>query len=203
MARSWQLWLSRRPLRRTKTPSGPQMLSPNDAALYEFLYEKNGRLTVKETHYADNQTVRDGLSGPPLHIHLRQTEYFRVLQGELGVVRNEKKGVLRKEDGILVIPPGTRHRFWPHTPIKQDLIFHVWAEPPDVDHGFDENYLRNALGYVRDCAQQNIAPSIFQMALFGWSSDTIFICPPFWVPIWILVFAQYVAGHIIGGFLLG
>lgn len=66
MVRSWQLWLSPRPLRRTRTPSAPRMLSPHDAALYEFLYEKDGRFVVKETHYANNQAVRAGISGPPL-----------------------------------------------------------------------------------------------------------------------------------------
>jgi len=75
--------------------------------------------------------------------------------------------------------------------------------PQDVDRGFDENYLRNILGYLRDCQQQNIDVSIFQMALLGWSSDTLFICPPFWVPLWFLKLTQYVTGHVIGHRLLG
>jgi hypothetical protein len=75
--------------------------------------------------------------------------------------------------------------------------------PQDVEHGFDENYLRNILGYLRDCQQQNINVSIFQMALLGWSSDTLFICPPFWVPLWILKVAQFTVGHVIGKLLLG
>ncbi|KAK6957467.1 hypothetical protein Daesc_000253 [Daldinia eschscholtzii] len=151
MVYGWQLWLSPRPLKRTDTPLESRMLSPNDAALYEFLYDDDGRFVVKETHYAENKAVRDGLSGPPL----------------------------------------------------EDLVFKVWAEPQELDHSFDEKYLRNALGYLRDCQQQNMTPSVFQMALLGWSSDTIFVTPSFWVPIWILKSVQYVVGRFIGELLLG
>ncbi|KAI0879964.1 uncharacterized protein GGS22DRAFT_176317 [Annulohypoxylon maeteangense] len=203
MARAWQLWLSPRPLRRTDTPAEPCMLSPNDAALFEFLYDDNNRLIVRETHYANNKAVQDGVSGPSMHIHLRQTEYFEVEQGTLGVVRNGKEVLLTKDDGVLDIPPGTRHRFWAHSTTQHDLIFKVWAEPQDVQHGFDENFLRNYLGYLRDCQQQNIKPSVFQAALIYSASDTIFITPRFWVPIWILKVIQYVAVHLVGELLLG
>jgi hypothetical protein len=66
MARGWQLWLSPRPVQRTETPVETRMLSPNDAALYEYIYEDDGRFVVKETHYANNTAVREGRSGPPL-----------------------------------------------------------------------------------------------------------------------------------------
>ncbi|KAJ4304907.1 hypothetical protein N0V90_000435 [Kalmusia sp. IMI 367209] len=203
MVWAWQLWLSPRPVRRTETPIEPRQLSPNNAALYEYTYEDDGRLIVKETHYENNTAVREGRSGPPLHIHLRQTEYFEVLQGKLAVVKNEKERMITSNDGILEIPPGTRHRFWAHSSIEEDLVFKVWTMPQDLDLGFDENYLRNILGYLRDCQQQEIDVSVFQMALLGWSSDTLFICPPFYVPLWILKPYQYILGHFIGGFMLG
>ncbi|OTB10570.1 hypothetical protein K445DRAFT_27518 [Daldinia sp. EC12] len=208
MVYGWQLWLSPRPLRRTDTPLESHMLSPNDAALYEFLHDDDGRFVVKETHYAENKAVRDGMSGPPLHIHLRQTEYFQVQQGTLAVVKNRKEHIITKDDGVLIITPGTRqvffpHRFWAHSSNREDLVFKVWAEPQELDHSFDEKYLRNALGYLRDCQQQNMTPSVFQMALLGWISDTIFVTPSFWVPIWILKLVQYVVGRFIGELLLG
>lgn len=86
---------------------------------------------------------------------------------------------------------------------QENLEFHVWAEPADVNRGFDENYLRNALGYLRDCQQQGLEPSIFQMALFGWLSDTLFVAFPFYVPIWMLVLIQNFLGRVIGKKLLG
>jgi len=66
MPNALQLWLSPRPQRRSETPAEPQMLSWNDSALYEYLYEDDGRFVVRETHYASNKQVRDGVSGPPL-----------------------------------------------------------------------------------------------------------------------------------------
>ncbi|KAF5602548.1 glucose ribitol dehydrogenase [Fusarium pseudocircinatum] len=92
------LWLSPRPVRRTETPSEPRMLSQNGAALFEFHYERDGRLVVQETHFAENKLVRDGCS-----------EYFRVESGTLAVIRNGKKSVLTKGGGIIKIPPGTRY----------------------------------------------------------------------------------------------
>ena len=84
------------------------MPSVGDAALYEFNYEENGRFVVRETHYADNPAVKAGLSGPPLHIHLRQTEFFEVEKGTLVIVKNEQEHVLTQDDGVAVVPPGTR-----------------------------------------------------------------------------------------------
>ena len=160
------------------------------------------------------------------HIHLRQTEYFEVLQGKLAVVKNGTERMVTPKDGILEIPPGTRyvtrkpasvssesfltranltsrHRFWAHSSIEEDLVFKVWTMPQDLDLGFDENYLRNILGYLRDCQQQGIGVSVFQMALLGWTSDTLFMCPPFYVPLWILKPYQYIVAHFIGAFMLG
>ncbi|KAI1119039.1 hypothetical protein F5Y14DRAFT_396263 [Nemania sp. NC0429] len=66
MVRSWQLWLSPRPLRRTETPAEGRVLSPFGAALYEFFTREDGHMIVKETHYANNKVVQNGQSGPPL-----------------------------------------------------------------------------------------------------------------------------------------
>ncbi|KAF5656999.1 short-chain dehydrogenase reductase family [Fusarium circinatum] len=129
--------------------------------LFEFHYERDGRLVVRETHYAENKLVRD--------------EYFQVESGTLAVIKNGKKGVLTKDGGIIKIPPGTR--FWAEAPVTANLVFRVWAEPQNLDRGFDEAFLRNYLGYLRDCEDQNIQPSVFQLALLGWNGDTL-LSPP-------------------------
>jgi len=66
MARSWQLWLSPRPLQRTNTSRQKAVLAADDAALFEFKKENDGRWVVVETHYMNNKIVREGRSGPPL-----------------------------------------------------------------------------------------------------------------------------------------
>ena len=66
MVHSWQLWLSPRPLERSKTSHQTAVLAADDAALFEFKKEDDGRWVVVETHYMDNKIVREGRSGPPL-----------------------------------------------------------------------------------------------------------------------------------------
>ncbi|KAF5688766.1 hypothetical protein FDENT_4709 [Fusarium denticulatum] len=164
--------------------------------LFEFHYERDGRLVVRETHYAENKLVQDGRSGPPLY------EYFQVERGILAVIRDGKKSTLTKGGGIIKIPPGTRHRFWAEAPVKEDLVFRVWAEPQNLDRGFDEAFLRNYLGYLRDCEEQSIQPSVFQLALLGWSGDNL-LSPPWWVPLWMLRLFHFILAHLAGRLLLG
>ncbi|KAI1356620.1 hypothetical protein F5Y01DRAFT_267882 [Xylaria sp. FL0043] len=202
MVARWQLWLSPRPVKRTPISSEPRIVQAHDAALFEFLTEDNGRWVVRETHYFDNKVVRDGLSGPPLHIHWLQTEYFKVEKGVIGVMKNGKEVTATKDDGILEIPAGTRHRFWAHSSTTEDLVFKVWAEPQDIDHSFDENFLRNFTGYRRDCQQQNIKPSPFQLILMSYNSATM-ATPPFWMPIWFLKAVNYILAFWIAKGLLG
>ncbi|RYP78225.1 hypothetical protein DL771_000702 [Monosporascus sp. 5C6A] len=192
MAWGWQHWLSPRPLRRTPTSSEPHILGAHDAVLFQFL-EEDGRKVIRETHYADNKIVRDGLSGPPLHIHLLQTEYFKVEQGVIGIHKNGREIAATENDGVVQIPAGTR---------KEDLIFKVWTHPQDLDHGFDEKFIRNLIGYQRDCQRANLTPSIFQLILFGYGSATLGT-PPFWLPLCILKLVHYLLAVWIAAALLG
>ncbi|KAI9154972.1 putative oxidoreductase virH [Paramyrothecium foliicola] len=202
MPYAWQLWLSPRPLNRAKSLPEPHILAAHDAALFEFLTGGDGREVIRETHYIDNPVVKSGKSGPPLHIHLLQNEYFQVEQGILAVHRNGEVVVATKEDGIIEVPAGTRHRFWAHHTGKEDLIFKVWARPQGLDRGFDEIFIRHLIGYLRDCQKCNLEPSVFQLMLFAESSATV-ATPSFWVPTFVLKSVQYALAYGIGGFVLG
>ncbi|KAG9496325.1 hypothetical protein J7337_012911 [Fusarium musae] len=240
MVHTWQLWLSPRPARRTETPSEPRMLSQNGAALFEFQYERDGRLVVRETHYAENKLVQNGRSGPPLYVARPSSlnmppiadggeDIFTVARQSTFKLRAEpwlSSGMERKvfspkvvassrshpEPGTIFPPPSMQlgradttrcsHRFWAEGPVKEDLVFRVWAEPQNLDRGFDEAFLRNYLGYLRDCADQNIQPSVFQLALLGWSGDTL-LTPPWWVPLWMLRLLHFIVAHLVGRLFLG
>ncbi|KAF5602431.1 short-chain dehydrogenase [Fusarium subglutinans] len=140
-----------------------------------IVYQNEGK-ELAERLYAE--TLEElSFAGTERHIHCGQTEYFQVESGTLAVIKNGKKSVLTKDGGIIKIPPGTRHRFWAEAPVTADLVFRVWAEPQNLDRGFDEAFLRNYLGYLRDCEDQNIQPSVFQLALLGWNGDTL-LSPP-------------------------
>ncbi|EED21268.1 conserved hypothetical protein [Talaromyces stipitatus ATCC 10500] len=201
MAWGWQLWLSPRPPR-SVIASDSYIMSPYDGARFEFFKDEQGQWAVREIHYIDNPWVKDGHSGPPLHIHWKQTEYFQVEQGVIGIHKNGKQLKITKDDGIVTVPAGTRHKFWSHESNQEDLIFKVWAEPQGLDNSFDEKFIRNLIGYQRDCYKANMQPSIFQLALISYDSATL-ATPPFWVPIWLLSVVQYVMAYWVGGCLLG
>lgn len=142
---------------------------------------------------------------PPLHIHRRQDEYFKVEQGVLGVVTNGVEHAVTKDDGIFHIPAGTRHRFWSHRNGTENLVFDVWLDPcKAADHILDVNFLRNLSSYVDDCLQASLRPSLLQIILFTEHASSL-LCPPFlnWMPVWLLVpvhkgiawFAETVLGY--------
>ncbi|CAH0003348.1 unnamed protein product, partial [Clonostachys byssicola] len=201
MPHAWQLWLSPRPSR-TPTNSKAQIYGAHDAVLFEFIRQEGNREVVRETHHIDNKIVKDGLSGPPIHIHMFQDEYFQIESGVIAVQRGCETIVASQGDGIIMIPAGTRHRFWAHSSGAEDLVFKVWAQPQGLERGFDEKFIRNLIGYSRDCQRANMEPSPFQLMLFAEASGTV-ASPPFWLPIWFLKSVQRVLAYGIGGFLLG
>lgn len=104
-----QQWLSPRPVQRTTTAHDASVIAPEDAIMYDFVKNRAGLSAVRETHYLSKKVVREGKSGPPLHIHLRQDEHFEVRQGVLGVVVNGKKHAVTKDDGRISVPSGARY----------------------------------------------------------------------------------------------
>lgn len=104
-----QQWLSPRPAQRTTTAHDASVAAPEDAITYDFVRNTAGLHAVRETHHLSNKAVREGGSGPPLHIHLRQDEHFEVQQGVLGVVVNGREHAVSKGDGRISVPSGARY----------------------------------------------------------------------------------------------
>ena len=69
-----------------------------------------------------------GMKGPPLHVHLRETESFRITEGELSV-RTGRRWSRHHLGDELTVPPGTPHTF----ANKSDATaaFVVVITPPD------------------------------------------------------------------------
>ncbi|KAF1922274.1 uncharacterized protein M421DRAFT_413326 [Didymella exigua CBS 183.55] len=193
MASAWQHWLSPRPKQRSITNTLTAFPHLGDAALYEPLSKPNGLWVVRETHRIKNPIVKAGLSGPPLHIHLQQDEFFKVEQGVLGAVKDGVEYAVTKDDGILSIPKGTRHRFWSHTSATEDLVFTIWLDPcTETDHILDVNSLRNLTGYMHDCQKAGLEPSPWQMLLFFEDASSVTIPPALsWMPNWLLTWVHH------------
>jgi mannose-6-phosphate isomerase-like protein (cupin superfamily) len=49
-------------------------------------------------------------SGPPLHVHTRQTEIFRFLEGSYEVEVDGRRLAVETGD-VVIVPPGARHTF--------------------------------------------------------------------------------------------
>ncbi|KAI0174359.1 hypothetical protein BJ166DRAFT_511959 [Pestalotiopsis sp. NC0098] len=198
----WQLWLSPRPARRTNISAQLSFVTAGDAARFDILTEDDGLWGLRETHFIDNPLVKKGLSGPPLHIHLAQDEYFKVESGMLAASLDGVEHVVTKDDDVLCIRAGTRHRFWSHPSSTESLIFHGWADPKTGDNILDENFLRNLQGYLADCHREKLEPSPFQLILIAYNASTL-LTPPFWLPISLLVALHYVLAVPIASGLLG
>ncbi|KAH4116037.1 hypothetical protein HBH64_047200 [Parastagonospora nodorum] len=184
MVWAWQEWLSPRPKQRTITTTQTAFPHLGDAALYEPLSKPNGLWVIRETHYIKDPIVKAGLSGPPIHLHLTQDEFFKIEQGVLGAVKDGVEYAVTKDDGVFCIPKGTRHRFWSHKSGTEDLVFTVWLDPcTETDHLFDVNILRNLTGYMNDCKKLGVALSPWQLLLFFEDASSILIPPALsWMP---------------------
>ncbi|KAI3327607.1 hypothetical protein HD806DRAFT_483354 [Xylariaceae sp. AK1471] len=198
----WQRWLSPRPSHRTNISSQSSFAAAGDAARFDVLTEGDGRWSVRETHHIENPTVKAGRSGPPLHIHLKQDEFFKVEQGILAVSLDGVKHILTKDDGVLRINSKTRHRFWSDQSATESLVFRGWTDPYDEDYILDISFLRNLQGYLADCHRESLQPSPWQLILFAYNASTV-LTPPFWVPLWFLRATHYVLAIGVASSLLG
>jgi mannose-6-phosphate isomerase-like protein (cupin superfamily) len=199
----WQLWLSPRPLQRT--PVLTQESFDGTATHFDILQEPNGSWSIRETHHIENQIVRDGKSGPPMHYHRKQDEYFKVEQGVLGVIVDGQEMALTEDDDVLIIRANSRHRFWCHKSSDSSLVFRAWADPcKDEDHILDTNFLRNLISYGADCDKAGLWPSLFQLLVFAESASTVMIPPGMsWAPDWLIGGLQFALASWLGAGLLG
>jgi hypothetical protein len=101
------------------------------------------------------------LCTPALHIHLNQTEYFTLLQGQLGYQLGDKvySCDIHTCPRPLIISPLVPHTFWT-SDNKEDLIVRVRVEPANKYSGIRQEFFENLAGVIRD---QHT--SIFQMLL--------------------------------------
>lgn len=98
--------------------------------IYDYLYERHyvathaaaqggkkaaltGAFKFPYNHFVELLLTDCSCTGPPPHIHLKQAEYFKVLEGELGVEVDGKDYVLTPSDDEYCVPAMSRHRFWP------------------------------------------------------------------------------------------
>ena len=203
MPNAIQTFLSSRPAR-TTTAHLPIITGPHQAS--HIWFQKEGRYDyLYEEHYISTHPKAQGgkagsQSGPGLHLHLKQDEYFKVVEGKLGVSIDGKDHYLTPESPEAIVPAGSVHRFWPEEGGGQTGNLIIKVRVDKYPGGFDERFMRNMLSYIADCEKANTSPSLFQIILFGYAHD---ICLAFPLPRAILQPLHWFLGYVVASRLLG
>ena len=161
--------------------------------------------------YMMTNILRPGKSlfAPPLHLHLFQTEYFRVQSGTAVFYLRPSS----KDPGRTVVPVGETikiprrvyHRFENGSETEQ-LVISLRLDPQRFDT--EERFFRNFFGYLEDCRRAKLEPSFFQLLRLLYENDTPLALPvPDWCPEWIACWMSaaflFIAGVLVGEWLLG
>ena len=147
---------------------------------------------------------------PPLHLHLWQTENFRVTKGggvwyQPTAPTSIQRIVMKAGDPPVHLPAGTFHRF-EHDGGEEELVVDIKLNPETGGAVEEERFFRNILGYLEDCRLEGTAPSLFQLELFFHTIDGSLAIPvpgPDWLKWWISRLFMLLTGVVIGEWLLG
>jgi hypothetical protein len=88
---------------------------------------------------------------PPLHIHLNQTEYFTLVQGQVAYQMGDKvySCDIHTCPRPLIVPPLLPHTFWMDNN-KEDLIVLIRVEPAIKYGGIRQEFFETYGGAFRD-----------------------------------------------------
>jgi quercetin dioxygenase-like cupin family protein len=156
------------------TPSGRPRRITNPVVGDVLTVVESGEETNQERLVVEIQLAPHG--GNAMHVHLHQTESFRVLDGELQVsIRGERRTLAVGEEAS--VPPGTPHRFFSDS--GQPTTFRVTVLEP----GRLEDGLRILYGLARDgkVTKKGIPKDPLVMALGSQWSDMYLAAIPIWL----------------------
>ncbi|KAK7225358.1 hypothetical protein V2G26_013361 [Clonostachys chloroleuca] len=139
---------------------------------------------------------------PPPHYHLLQDEYFTIVAGG-GTWHLWNKSVHLTKGDEIVVPARAWHWFESDPSVDEPLEIAVNYEAGY--EAMEERFFRNTFGYVADCHEQGISPSIVQLMVFFMYNTMppgIKTPGPEWLNMWFNTVFMYVVGSA-GQFLLG
>lgn len=117
-----------------------------------------------EGRYAVFHLDAPPMSGPPLHVHTREDEFFYVLEGELvfevdGVCHTVGAG------GSVGLLRGTPHRYQNFTQQTAKLL--IVTTPGEFAHFFEEMHAITPPGGLPDMAQLAVIDAKYGITTFG------------------------------------
>ncbi|RYP77477.1 hypothetical protein DL769_003387 [Monosporascus sp. CRB-8-3] len=146
---------------------------------------------------------------PPIHFHSRQEEYFRVLEGGLGLELEGKEMVLGPDLGEFCIPRWHSHRIFPppdndgaggSRPNRTRALV-SGQQCPDT-FKMDLMFFENWCAWQDELVSSGKAPDMIQLMCM-WDSGDSYLSPPSWVPFGKVIskVVAIVLGRWIGGLL--
>ena len=139
---------------------------------------------------------------PPPHYHLLQDEHFTVVAGG-GTWHLWDRSVHLSKGDVIVVPARAWHWFEGDPSVEEPLEIAV-SYQADYE-AMEERFFRNTFGYLADCRDQGIPPSVFQLMVFfmhNFMPPGIKTPGPEWLNLLFNTFFMLVVGSI-GQFLLG
>lgn len=165
-------------------------------------------------------------SGPPVHFHPFQNEYFRVEQGRMCVEIDGVLQILTPEDGEIMGRAGSIHRFYIAPDSTKDMVIILSASDPGLDYQLDRVFFENWYGLWHDYLVHEgkmdliqllcvcVVPSPFSFQLLGlfllihdwqktYDAGDAYLLPPAWLPNRLRKFIGYWGGVIVGRWIGG
>lgn len=167
-------------------PAGPRRTYRADQN--PIIYEK-GRSALEFRSQDAEYTLRNthppmdkegSIMIPPHHYHINQSEHFLIVSGTVNLFRGlspKPWKVLSAEGGAekkASIPKKTYHRL-ENASSTEPLVVDVHLSP--IEYENEQRFFRNFFGYLDDCKAAKQAPSLFQLMVFLYSSDTPLALP--------------------------
>ncbi|KAB8252956.1 hypothetical protein BDV35DRAFT_375414 [Aspergillus flavus] len=185
------------------------------ALVTEFLEPPPGRCFCFRQRYAlkppidegdpDYERINEALnhpSGPPVHFHPFQNDYFRVEQGRMCLEVDGQTRILTPEDGEVQGRAGCIHRFYVAPDSTEDMVIILSASDPGMDYQLDRVFFENWYGLWHDYLVHEGKMDFIQL-LCTYDAGDAYLLPPAWLPDWLRKKIGYWGGIIVGRWIGG
>ncbi|KAI1371045.1 hypothetical protein F4677DRAFT_450756 [Hypoxylon crocopeplum] len=147
--------------------------------------------------------ARNHPSGPPVHFHPFQNEWFRVEQGRMCVEIDGRLKTLTPEDGEVFGRAGCIHRFFIAPDSTEDMVAIISGSDPGRDYQLDRIFFENWYGLWHDYLVHEDGKMDMIQILCTYDAGDVYLLGPAFLPARIRRFIGYWAGVVIGRWIGG
>ncbi|GME33701.1 putative cupin -type protein [Neofusicoccum parvum] len=184
------------------------VISFHGALITEFLEPPPGRCFAFRQTYKLKAPVELNFNkptGPPLHFHPWQNEWFRCVSGRMGIEIDGKTRILTPEDGEIMGRAGCVHRFFLAPDSTEDMTVVLSASDTGDNYMLDRIFFENWYGMWHDGIVSNGGKFDLIQLLSTFDGGDCYLVPELPLPLWarkaIGQWGGVVLGRWIGGLL--